>query len=127
MKNAKKLKEILECCSTEDRIQLFTQTIDGKTYYAFGCESNISGLLPAGSEPDKEGSYPDLIAALQKLILPGEAIVIMESGHEKLRYVVGEAVVITKDTYEGFSIRDMALKTARNLLGNPEYEMQMEY
>lgn len=125
--DAEKLEEILGRCSTEDKIDLFTQLIGEKIYYAFGCESSISGLIPAGSEPDEEGSYPDLIAALQELILPGEAIVIMESGHEKLQYVVGEAIVIIKETYQGFNIQDMALKTARNLLRNPDYEMKMEY
>ena len=127
VKDVEKLKKILQRCSTEDKIDLFTKTIDGKTYYAFGCESSITGLLPDNTGLEDEGSYPELIAALQEIILPGEAVVILESGHEKLCYVIGEAVVITKEAYEGFNIRDMALEKARELLGNPAYKMQMEY
>lgn len=122
-----KLKDILRRCSAEDTIDLYSTTINGEMYYAFGCESSISGLREEGAEPDDEASYPALIAAIQEIIFPGEAMVIMEAGHEKLRYVVGEVTVITKDSYEGGNIRDMALKMAGKLLGNPGYEMQMEY
>lgn len=49
------------------------------------------------------------------------AVIIQESGAEKLRYLVGSALVITRDHCEYFNILNLAIDEACKLLGNPEW------
>ena len=64
---------------------------------------------------------------MKKIVADGHAVIITESGYEKLRYVVGDAVVITGKAIKYFSISNRALITARILLGNPDYAPVMDY
>lgn len=127
VKSPKRLQEIINRCSSEGgQIELTDTVINGKKYYSFCCEGCITGLRSTRADPQDTGSYPKLISALQSNLYPGEAMAIMEVGHESLRYLVGAATVITKNAYEEINIYDCVLKTSQKLLGNPNYKMQME-
>lgn len=61
---------------------------DGNTLHAFGCDGSIYGV-PNGA---KDNDFDLFLSELQKHIAPEDAVILMESGHEKLRYVTGFAM-----------------------------------
>lgn len=61
---------------------------DGNTLHAFGCDGSIYGV-PNGAE---DNDFDLFLSELQKHIAPEDAVILMQSGHEKLRYVTGFAM-----------------------------------
>lgn len=51
----------------------------------------------------------------------------IESGHEKLRYVSGFATVITKNSIENLDLTTAALRLAKRMLKNEKYDSRMDY
>lgn len=95
----------------------------GIPYYSFCCEDHILGLIPNGGlDPSVEFFWKVL-----QQILPGDdAIIITEIGHERMDYLNGSVVVITK---AGIEIRDLyetGKNTARRLLNNQDWETQSD-
>ena len=88
---------------TEDRVELWEEKDkNGNTVFGFGTLGGIAGVTDYhnDSEDDGEDSEADFDAflnALQTFVADDDAIIILESGHEKLRYVVGSAYIITRD------------------------------
>lgn len=76
---------------------------------------------------EEDPDFTDFLYGLQKLLPDGEAMIFMESGEEKLRYVTGYATVVTNKGIEYLSLTDLALKTAREMLGDPDFDTRMEY
>lgn len=103
--------------------------------FAFGSYGSICGLRKAESENDSNSDedYDDefeadaVYEALQSIMAPDDAIIITEIGYEKLRYLVGYAVVITSKAIETVELRTDAVNTARKLLNNPTFNPAMEY
>lgn len=103
--------------------------------FAFGSYGSICGLRKAESENDSDSDedYDDefeadaVYEALQSIMAPDDAIIITEIGYEKLRYLVGYAVVITSKAIETVELRTDAVNTARKLLNNPTFNPAMEY
>ena len=93
--------------------------------FAFGCYGTICGLFGSedadNDDSDDEYEAEAVYEALQKIVAPDSAIIITEVGYEKLRYLVGCAVIITHNAIEYEDIHDQSLKTARRLLGNPNF------
>ena len=85
---------------------------DGNTLHAFGCDGSIYGV-PNGA---KDNDFDLFLSELQKHIAPEDAVILMESGHEKLRYVTGFATVITSGGIETISIDELAISKAREML-----------
>ena len=56
-----------------------------------------------------------------------DAILIFESGNEKLRYVVGSVAVITSKGYKYRDITDVGMEMAEQMLNNPDYTTRCEY
>ena len=106
---------------------------EGYGGYAFGCYGSIDGLRESPKEDcdseDCDDNYnaDDVYEALQEIVAPGDAIIITEVGYEKLRYLVGDAVVITRDAIEYINLRSAAKAAACNLLNNPQFDTQMAY
>lgn len=78
-------------------------------------------------EDDDDNNYDAFIEGLQGFIADDDAIIIQESGAEKLRYLVGSALVITRDHCEYFNILNLAIDEACKLLGNPEWSTRTDY
>ena len=114
---------------TEDRVDLWEEKDkDGNTVYGFGTLGSIAGLRAVSDEDEEDDcDYDAFVDGIQKFVADGDAIIILESGHEKLRYVAGGALVITKDQCEYLDISDEAKKLAAKLLGNPEWATKCEY
>lgn len=96
---------------------------DGNTLHAFGCDGSIYGV-PNGA---KDNDFDLFLSELQKHIAPEDAVILMEAGHEKLRYVTGFATVITSGGIETISIDELAISKAREMLKNIEYSPKMDY
>lgn len=72
--------------------------------------------------------YEDMLYdELQGVVADGDAIIITEVGSEKHRYLVGEATIITNNEIGFVSLEAMALKKARELLNNPEWDTDNSY
>lgn len=119
--NEEKLKDIVEHIKWENGELDFLNKENGK--WAFGGCGSICGL---GSSDD-EWEPNDVYEALQKIIVPGDAIIITEIGHEKLGYLNAYSVIITCDEIEVEELRTRAILKACEMLNNPKYDTQMEY
>ena len=70
----------------------------------------------------------DFYKALQVILPEDEAFMLFESGAEKLRYVTGNAVCVTRDRIAySPGLQNWALTVARELLEDPNYTTQMTY
>lgn len=68
----------------------------------------------------------DFYRELQKILPDDEAMILMESGNEKLRYVTGFVTVVTNKDIKFTNMVDIALETARAMLGT-DFTTQMDY
>lgn len=112
---------------------------DGTLLFSFGGYTSILGfeVLPDGvteeeynNNPydyDVEYDYDAFAAALQEVVVPGDAIIIQEIGNEKLRYLVGDITIITSDDIRYMNIRDLSINLARKMLGNNNWDTKLEY
>ena len=119
-------------CS-EDKIDVWEKRgADGVTRFGFGCYGEILGL---GIGPQTEESYDyyddfsleDFVNGLSELVAKDDAIIIMESGNEKLRYVTGYAIVITSGGSDSIDIGDVAGARAREFLANENWATDVSY
>lgn len=112
--------------TAEDEIHDFTETRDGVIWHAFGSYSFITFAYidTDGEEEYDMGLFYD---ELQDILPDGEAFILMGAGYEKLRYVTGYATIVTKDNIKTVNIQHEALKTARDILKNPDWTTEMTY
>lgn len=116
----------------EDSVDLWEKKdLSGNTLFAFGTYGGISGVInpteDADDEADDDAAYDAFIEGLQKFVAKDDAIILLEAGNEKLRYVIGSALVITKDGTEYFNITDTAVQIAKEKLGNPDWTTCCNY
>lgn len=78
-------------------------------------------------EIDPDAAYQDFLNGIQHHLAPDDACIIFEAGNEGLRYVVGSATVITKDDMTSLDIDFYALRLARKMLGNEDWETKTCY
>lgn len=124
VKDAKEFKKIMENVVADDDIEMF-EKIDknGNEWFGFGCYGNIYGMEIEEDIPD----YDTFMVNLQKCVVPGDAIIIFEAGNENLRYTTGFASVITENNIEYVDITDLAIKKAKEMLGNPNFNTECSY
>ena len=66
-----------------------------------------------------------VIEDIQTLLPDDEVCVIIESGHEKLRYVDGSVLVISKETYFSKRLVEYAQEKSREILRNNDYVLDI--
>lgn len=114
----------------EDNVELFERrSEDGSKFFGFGCYGNIAGVIdPNIDDPDDtDNAYDEFIQGLQKQVADDDAIIILESGSEKMRYVIGQAAVITSKQFEYLDITHLAIMKASEMLANPNWQTICEY
>lgn len=121
-----KLFSGLRACDAE--LHDFTKTENGIIYHGFGAEGSIDYYL----EPDEEDAEPsfDLFTEnLQKILPEDEAFILIETGHEKLRYLTGFAIVVTKTKITSCELENWAHNTAFDIVkeANPNTVPQIKY
>lgn len=119
--------------SGEDGVEIFTRVDSqtGETLYGFGCYSSIDGIVSEEefeeyvelSEPD----YDAFIEGLQKIVADDDAIIIQETGNEKLRYVCGYATIITSKEVRYINMDSAAIEAAKQMLNNDEWTTSTSY
>ena len=67
-----------------------------------------------------------IIAKLQECLADKDAVIIMESGHEKLRYVTGSALIITSSETKYLDITKLAVEEAGKMLGK-DFTTRVDY
>lgn len=118
----------------EDSVNVWEdQDRAGKTVFGFGCYSQILGI-PVHTEGDgvddddfEDYDYNEFVSGLSELVAEDDAIIILESGNEKLRYLMGSALVITSTGADYMEIDAIAAKRAAEMLGNPGWQTKTCY
>lgn len=115
----------------EDAVQLWEErNTDGDVLFAFGSCGGISGLHGAAADEEDdadESAYDEFISGLQTHVANDDAVLILEAGHEKMRYVVGSATIVTSTDCDHLSITDLAVPRAAAMLGKPDWKTKCEY
>lgn len=99
----------------------FTEEKDDVIYHGFGAYDSID----FGCN-DEDYDFGVFLTELQKILPENEAFIYFESGHEKMRYITGFALVCTHTSISYMNIVDWAKQEAKRLI-SPEYETQTEY
>ena len=100
---------------------------NGNKTYGFGCYCSIYGYSEDVEDDDYECDYDKFINGLQECVCEDDAVIIFEAGHEKLRYVVGDVMVITSKDVKYESILNIGLAFAKEMLNNPDYVTCTDY
>jgi hypothetical protein len=113
-------------CSDDD-LEIFEEDGESGKKFGFCCCGVIQGTKQLLDDEDCEEDYDEFIRLLQEVVADDDAIIITEVGYEKLRYLVGRSEIITKTGFKVISLRDATLEAAKTLLGNPDYDTEVEY
>lgn len=115
----------------EENVEVWQKKFDdGITRFGFGCIGGIFGYVdPAFEEDDAEYdvAYDAFIKGLQAHVTDNDAVIILETGRENLRYIIGLATVITKSRIRSIDLENVALRAVREMLDNPEYDTVTSY
>lgn len=77
----------------------YTNTEDLEMFLEYGCID-----LPEGVKTEDLYEEIDIETYIKSMLLDGQAFILTEAGHEKLRYNNGWAIIITKDETKCFDI-----------------------
>lgn len=130
VKNETAFKEFMARVEgTEEAISLWEEKDShGQTVFGFGVYGAISGVRNSDDDEDMdETAYDEFIDGLQEFVAEDDAIIIMEAGHENLRYVIGSATIVTSKSYKHINITDRAKEAAADMLGNPQWDTTCSY
>lgn len=121
---AKELKHIVSSVLAYDDIRIFSR-VEGKNQtYAIGCTRNVLGIY------NKDKGHPDmgtLYRKLQEIVAPDDCIILFETGNDGLDYVTSSFTCITANNIKYVDMEKLAVKTAANMLSNPEYGTECSY
>lgn len=116
---------------TEGSVELWEEKDNnGNLVFGFGTYGSLSGICDvgeAGTDVTSEPDYEEFINGLQDHVAEDDAVIILEAGNEKLRYVVGSATIVTSRDCEYLNITDLAVSRVSALLGNPDWKTKCEY
>lgn len=108
----------------EDTVHDFTKTDEaGTVYHGFGSYGSLFW-----SDPDEgtEDGFDSFLVKLQEILPDDEAFIYLESGNEKLRYVIGTYIVVTSEEILSGDINYLAIEAARSLVGK-DFQTQIDY
>ena len=124
VKDEVRFREIMRLVEAEEDVEVFEQVEEGVQKFGFGCCGIIYGIF---KENTGIFDMDELFLALQEVLCEGDAVIIMETGYEKLRYIVGSCIVITYTDIQVIDMQNQALEAARDMLSNPDFCTQMDY
>lgn len=126
VKDEEKYKELFSHLrGDEDDVQDFTETDEENVvWHGFGTYGCLEYVPDEDEEP---ADFDDFLKELQKVVAEDDAVIIMEAGHEKMRYVCGIGHVVTSKGIEYVSLKWDCIDKACEMLGNPNFMTQCEY
>lgn len=114
--------------ATEDNVEVWEEIKSSGTYFGFGCYGSIMGVPVESDDGELEDfDYEEFISGLSEHVADDDAILIMEVGNEKLRYLVGEVVIVTSKGSEYMNMTTTAAEIAAKMLGNENWKTKCEY
>ena len=130
--------------AADGKVDVFEKEKNGVLHFAFGCYGSITGVdvqeycrackFEYGPNDEKfdeddyaENRYDVFITMLRSMVAEDDAIIIMEAGHEKLRYITSVAEVITRGSYECLDMRELACEKAKLMLGRADWSTETSY
>lgn len=127
VKNKEAFLEFAEKIScNDDDLEVWSKTDkNGNTVYGFGCCSSIIGI--SSNPDDVDDAYDKFIDELQKHIREDDAVIIFESGRQKLQYLNGIAAIITSNDYKFLDIKELAHKQTKRMLKNSKWDLDYEH
>lgn len=90
--------------------------IDGITHHVLYIDGSLDWVESEGDSA-YESNIDYFLDELQKILPDNECFIYEEIGNEKFRYVVGEAVCVTKDEITWINLDRLARKWAEERLG----------
>lgn len=128
VKDEEKFKELMSQVYGDDDIHIWTKKDNtGSTIFAFGCYGGIYGKKQGTYDETNEGEYEAFLADLQKCVAEDDAIILIEVGNEKLRYLNGIGSIITHKEFSCVSLEEFAVMTACEMLKNDNWHTDMTY
>lgn len=98
--------------------EVFTRTdVNSNKLVGFGSDENINW-------PEDDTGF---VSGLQECLAEDDSIIVLEVGHEKLRYLIGAATIITRSSIETIDLTSLAISKAAEMFGNPDYTTCCEY
>ena len=131
------VKDVDAFCAFMKRVQgedctvdlFMEQDADGKPVFCFGSYGYILGVTDCGASPESpdfyDVAYEYMLTELQRHVADGDAIVLIEVGHEKLNFVRSAAVVITSSSVAQLDFMTAITELCRGRLGSDSWELQM--
>lgn len=114
----------------DDYIEDFTKTEDGITLHGFGCQGVIQAI-PMDEDPEVAEEWDDdfdgFLKELQKILPDNEAFILTVVGHEKLCYLVGYSIIVTRNNIKSIDVNEGAIELARTMLNDGTFTTQMDY
>ena len=130
VKNELEFRSLMEqTYGSEDTIEVWERRDNGgNTMFGFGCYGGIAGLRGMGEDDDLEDTAFDrFLEKLQQCVAEDDAVIILEAGNEKMRYIVGTALILTSKACECLDIADFAERRAAELLAIPSWKTKLMY
>lgn len=132
VKNEAAFRELMNrVYGSENSVDLWEKPDEtGMPVFAFGCYGEIAGVKNAhedDTEDVDDSAYDEFIDGLQACIADNDAIIIQETGHEKLNYVMGLATIITSRNVEYVNLSVLAQEKASQLLGSSDWNTTCDY
>ena len=112
------------CYGYEGNIHICFETDEKNVKrFMFYCESSIEGF----ENEDGDADFDGFCNALQSVLPENEAIIITEIGREKMRYLTGYVIVITRDEIRCKNLNGIGKELARDMLKNKNWDTKNEY
>ena len=130
VKNADDFREFMKrVVSDWDKVDLWEEKDQsGNPIFGFGCYGSILGVRSQNTDDeDEELDYDAFVNELAKHVAIDDAAIILESGHEKLRYLTGTALVVTRNEQKYINVEHIAAAEAAKILCNPEWKTRTSY
>lgn len=113
---------------SEDAVEVWEKRDDeGNTTFGFGCYGGIAGIRDTDDEDLEETAFDRFLEKLQQCVAENDAVIILEAGNEKMRCVVGTALILTSKACEYLDIAKLAEKRATELLAIPSWKTKLMY
>ena len=117
---------ILSRFCSEDEIYDFSEKKeDGTFLHGFGTYGSL--YYYPGEEEDEDPDIGQFFLDIQKILPDDEVFVLMEAGHEKLRYVVGAVDIVTSKEHRWLNLKEFAVVSAKEMLGDKFRGTDLEY
>ena len=113
-----KYKELIKYLVSNSEIEFLEKEINGEKHFGFASY----GCFDYEDTQIEEFNFDIFLDEMQKLLPDGEVFVYMESGHEKIRYVTGIAIICTNKEIRTLSMQNWILEQAMNLTGRDIFD-----